>query len=280
MKDMEELTGMKPQEITGENVQEAADPAYLTETEQGVAATPENQTAALPDSEPKPQTPEENARYAAIRRRAEVEAKTKAEREMDEKLRKIGMINPSTGTPVHNRDEYELVRKGRAAQERQKFMQENGMDEQQYYHFVDSLPEVRAARIAQQRAETAAVNAGLNAELQQIRAIDPKISSLRDLQNAPAYKSVLALVEKGNSLIDAYKLANFETLTQTAAAAQKQAVLNSLHGKAHMQPVAGRQGGTAAPVPKPVLEQYRMFNPNATEEEIRQHYHQNLQKGS
>lgn len=237
------------------------------------------QTEAPPSEEPAPQSARENARYASIRRKAEAEAKRRAEKEVEDKLRKIGVINPQTGKPIKSRDEYEAVRHERQAQDRHEFMQNNDMDEKQYYEFVGGLPEVRAARIAEERAVETRVQTQLSDELRQIREMDSSVGSLQDLRQSPSYTKIVDLVKRGNNLVDAYKLANFDTLTRSAADKEKQAALNRLRGKAHMTPVSHRQGGGMAPVPEQVMNQYRIFNPGATDEEIQRHYNNELKKG-
>lgn len=48
------------------------------------------------------------------------------------------------------------------------------------------------------------------------------------------YPKFYELVKKGNTLVDAYRLANFEALTSSAAAATRQAAINNLQSKQHM----------------------------------------------
>ena len=203
----------------------------------------------------------------------EAEIKDGAEHgEVDKKLKKIGMINPDTNEPVKDRDEYEELRGQRMSQERQEFMEKYGMDEKQYYDFVGGLPEVRAARIAQQRAISLGVETELRDELRQIREMDKSVSTLEDLKNNPGYDRIVEQVRLGNSLADAYRLTNFDALMKSAAEREKQAAINSIHGKSYMTAAAQRQGGGMEPVPEQVMDQYRIFNPGASEEDIQRHY--------
>ena len=87
----------------------------------------------------------------------------------------------------------------------------------------------------------------------------------------PTYAKFYELVKKGNTLTDAFKLANYDALTKGAAAGARQAALNAAQGKQHMGQTQTRGAG-AVSVPAEVMEQYRAFNPDATEAEIRAHY--------
>lgn len=262
-------------ENLGEKEQEPAETAQTGMPEQA-----ENTTVEQPPLEPEnQQSARENARYAGIRRRAEAEAKQRAEKQVEEKLRKMGIVDPETARPVKNRDEYEKLRQQRYAQDRDSFMKNNDMDVTQYYNFVGSLPEVRAARIAQERAVNAEVQTKMNEELRQISELDPEIREVEDIKKSPSYDRVLELVKRGNNLLDAYKLANFDSITKSAVEAQRQAAYNSFAGKSHMRPLNARQGTGMQPVPRQVMDQYRLFNPKATDTEIAQHYNKELRKG-
>jgi hypothetical protein len=78
-------------------------------------------------------------------------------------------------------------------------------------------------------------------------------------------------VKRGNTLADAYRLANFEALTSSTAAATRQAAINSMQGKQHMGQTKERGTG-AVSVPADVKEMYRALNPGATDAEIQAHY--------
>lgn len=274
--DYNEVFGLE-EGSTGENTQEAADPAGSQEPVEQEPAAESTHSEEPPEGEPAPQSPEENARYAGIRRRAQQEARQRAEKEVDEKLQRAGMTDPQTGKPITSRAQLEAAGEAR---ERREFMSRHSMDEAQYRKLVDGLPEVRAARFAQERAIEARIESQLNDGLRQIREIDGGISSLRELRKSPNYDRLVELVKRGNSLPDAYKLANFDTLTKSAVEKEKQATFNRMRGKAHMTPISRRQGSGMVAVPQPVLEQYRMFNPNASDEEIQNHYNAELKRAA
>ena len=104
------------------------------------------------------------------------------------------------------------------------------------------------------------------------------LRELKDLAAMETYPKFYELVKKGNTLVDAYRLANFEALTSSAAAATRQAALNNLQGKQHMGQTKERGAG-AVSVPAEVKEMYRALNPGATDAEIQAHYNRSHKKG-
>ena len=85
------------------------------------------------------------------------------------------------------------------------------------------------------------------------------------------YPKLYEMVKKGYSIVDAYKLANYDTLTTKAAAASRQAAVNAVQSKQHLSKTKPRGDGSVS-VPDSVLEEYRVLNPGATKEDIQKHY--------
>ena len=56
-------------------------------------------------------------------------------------------------------------------------------------------------------------------QLKEIGKLNPNIRELKDLAAMETYPKFYELVKKGTTLVDAYRLANFEALTSSAAAA-------------------------------------------------------------
>lgn len=158
------------------------------------------------------------------------------------------------------------------------FQQKNGMSDQEYEAFISELPEVREAKAEKEAAQRsrlemqkAEAEARVNEQVKEIGTLDPTITKLEDLTKMPTYPKLYELVKGGYTLVDAFKLANFETLTKGAAAEARQAALNAAQGKRHLGATKSRGDG-AVTVPSDVMAQYRIFNPDATEAEIRAHY--------
>ena len=177
------------------------------------------------------------------------------------------------------------IREERYDEERKaQVVKKSGMSDEEFSKFVSELPEVKAARQAQEAAQAAArqaqeqqAQARIDEQLKEISALDPSITKLEDLQGMKNYSQFYELVKRGNTLVDAFKLANYDTLTRNTAAAARQAATNAARGKEHLTQTATRGAG-AVSVPNDVRETYRTFNPDATDAEIQQHYNKYVKK--
>ena len=271
-----EETGTTTATAQGAEEQETAAPA-VEETEES-----EQPQAEAPEQEPKT---DRDAQFAAARRKAEAErdaaiarAKEDAQKQVDEFFKSSGLVNPYTGQPITTRAEYEAYRERFEADQKAKLMEKAGITQEEFQAFVQGLPEVRAARQAKAEAEAAArqareqeAKARVDEQLRQIQAIDPTVKELGDLAKLDTYPKLYDMVKRGYSILDAYRLANYDTLTQRAAEASRKAAINSVQSKQHLKATESRAGG-AIPVPDSVREEYRVLNPGATKEEIQKHY--------
>lgn len=275
--------------IEGEEVQEAADPA----TEDNVGAN--EQEAAEPageshveegaETEQKPsdesshhvQTDEENARYAAMRRKAEADAEKRMNAELDKSIASLGLTDPYTNKPITNHAEMQAYRQRFVEEQRKEVQEKAGMSPEDYKRFVDSLPEVQAGKAAQQKVMDLEIRAKIDSQMREIQMISPEIKSMEDLSKLDNFDKLYDMVGKGYELADAYKVLNYDRLTAKAAEAAKQQALNSIGGKNHLQPVTPRGQG-AVPVPADVVAEYRALMPEATDAEIQAHYNKYARK--
>ena len=281
-----------------EKEQEAADPAVEEQTETGDGGEPEAEAAEDSQeegAEGEKQTPEKNAKYAAARRKAEAErdaavakakqeAEAEAQRVIDEAFKNSGLTNPYTKKPITTKAEYEEYKQRFDAERKARLMKKSGMTDDEFNEFVEGLPEVKkakeqqaAAEAAQKQAQEAQAKVKVEEQLKEISAIDPTIKELKDIAKMDTYPRFYELVKKGNSLSDAFKLANIDKLTQSTAEASRQAAVNAAAGKQHMTRTATRGAG-AVSVPQDVREEYLAFNPGATDAEIAQHYNKYIKK--
>ena len=243
-----EETGTTTATAQGAEEQEAAAPA-VEETEES-----EQPQAEAPEQEPKT---DRDAQFAAARRKAEAErdaaiaqAKEDAQKQVDEFFKTSGLMNPYTGQPITTRAEYEAYRERFEADQKAKLMEKAGITQEEFQAFVQGLPEVRAARQAKAEAEAAArqareqeAKARVDEQLRQIQAIDPTVKELGDLAKLDTYPKLYDMVKRGYSILDAYRLANYDTLTQRAAEASRKAAINSVQSKQHLKATESRGGG-------------------------------------
>lgn len=256
--------------------------------EQQESATPEGAEQTAEGQKPQGQPGQDQSQTDAAWMQYEAvvaKAQADAQRTIDEAFARSGLKNPYTGTPITTKAEYDAYKAQFDAERREKILKQTGMSGEEFQQFVQGLPEVRKAREAQEVAEKAvreareaAARVKVDEQIREISQMDPSIKSLEDLPKMPNYAQFYELVKRGNTLTDAFKLANFDTLTQRASAGARQAAVNSLRSKEHLEPTKTRGTG-AVSVPAEVREQYLLFNPGATDEEIQKHYQKNHKEG-
>ena len=284
----------------GAEVTEPAEPSAESEPTDHRAGAEAQEAAAPAGDDTKAPEPgkegktEEDARFAAARRRAEADrdaaiakaradVEAQAQKSIDQFFRNSGLVNPFTKAPITTRDEYTAYRQQYMEQQKQNMLQRTGMSQEEYKAFVDNLPEVRAAREAKAAADQAAMEAReqqarskVEAQLKEIQGMDPAIKTLQDLSKMETYPKLYDMVKHGYSIVDAYKLANYDTLTNRAAEASRKAAVTAVQSKQHLTTTKSRGDG-AVSVPESVLEEYRVLNPGASREEIQKHYQKYMQ---
>ena len=261
----EMMTGTGEVETTpaGENEQAHAEPAPET------AAEGENEQA---HAEPAPaeQTPEQNAAFAAARRRAEAQAAARSQAEKDALVERIyrGQNNPYTGRPIRSvRDlnEYEQ-------QYQQDQMRQAGIDPGVLNQMIENNPAVQQAKVMTARMRQEAGQRALEEQIAEIGKIDPSVTDFQTLVQHPNFQQFDARVRQGYSLVDAFKLANYDQITGKKAAAAKQQALNSVNGKNHLNPTKSAGTGDDVVVPEETMAMYRNAFPNWTKQQIIEDY--------
>lgn len=268
-------------ETAEETVEEETETEEDTESGDGQENTENKGTAA--------QSAEENSRYAAARRKAEAErdlavqkareeTREEMKRELEESIRALGLKNPYTQQPIVDKAGLDAYKQQFDIDRQARFAKKAGMNDDEFKKFVSELPEVKEARAKAAQAEEAQravqaerAKAEIDKQLGEIREIDPSITSLEDLRKMENYDRFYELVKRGNTLTDAYKLVNMDKLTAKSSEAAKQAALNQVASKSHLDRTVTRGAG-AVTVPADIVAQYRQFNPDATDAEIRAHW--------
>lgn len=221
---------------SGENEVETTAESQEEETSEAELETGEENG----DAEPQEQSAEENARYAAIRRRAEEEARRKYDNELNGMNQQVaamcqGVTHPVTGQPITNIHDYldALVIQQRQANEQE--LQEKGVDPAVIDRMIASNPVVmQAQQVIEQTKMAGAMNA-LQNDIAELSKIDPNIKGAQDLANIPNLDKIIALVGNNNlSLVDAYKMVNFDAFMQHTNDAARQQAINQMRGKSHL----------------------------------------------
>jgi len=271
---------------TGANEQEPAQPAAGEATENTEAETTETKaegTAGENETEPAEQsvdkqTPDENAKYAAARRKAEQErdagiakAQADAQRQLDDTIKSLGLENPYTGKPITSKAEYDSWKRQESEEKRGSVAEAAGMSEKDFNEFVDNLPQVQEYKRTAEAARQQQQRMVLDEQISQIGKLDPSIKTVEDLTKREEYPAIYDNVRKGISIVDAFKLANFDKLTQSAAAASRQAAINAASSKEHLQATKAAGVGSVT-VPADVKATYKALNPDMSDAEIQEHY--------
>jgi len=248
------------------------------------AAEPE-QKAAAKQKKP-PQSAEENAAYAAARRKAEAVVKEsiakgetaavqRATQMLDRTISELAMKDPYSGKIIKTKAEYDAFRRRYNLDKQPGGKNQAG---QQLNRLINAHPTVQkaeqAAKAYQQQVHQARVDAAhshFDREIVEIGHLDPSIKSRKDLRAMDTYPQMVELFKRGNTLVDAFRLANMDSLTKNAAAAAARSAANKAAGKSHLTPTQSRGKG-AQSVPSDVAKLYRLFNPEATNDEISRHY--------
>ena len=234
-------------EEEGENeVTETADQSEGTEETTEVEET-ETGAEESGDSEPQEQSAEENARYAAIRRRAEEEARRKYTAEINRMNQQVaamcqGLTHPVTGQPITSVRDYMDALAIQQRQASEQVLEEKGIDPQMIDRMIASNPVVMQAQQVIEQTKQNEAEAQLQRDIAEISKIDPNIKSLGDLANLPNFQDMVNYVAQMDgkaSIVDAYKLINFESFMNHTNVAARQQAINQMRGKDHLATQSG-----------------------------------------
>ena len=282
----------------GEQEQEVAAPAPEGEEPEpdGGAPGPEGEGGGEPDDKGaggKPTlTEEQRKENAAQRRRAEtqaaidkaVEEAVKAERdrskaEMDAFFASAALKNTITGKPITTMEEFNEWKQAFDAAKLQKDLKAGRLTPEALQKVIEQTPAMQQVQQLAQRQDEqqrqqaqAAAQVRVEQEIAEIHKLDPSINDVKDLLNMPKAKEFYALVKKGNSFLDAFRLANFETLAAKQAEAARQQAMNNARSKDHLTATGSQSGAGAAAVPADEMALFRLINPGATDAEIQAYY--------
>lgn len=247
---------------------EAAAPDVTSEADTGENAAPAEQTA------------EQNHIFAEIRRKAEADAKRKYEawqaqidRSYAERFK--GYTNPETGRPIQSAADYV---EALAAQERAQAkaqMQEAGIDPEMLDRAIANSPAVRHAEEIERQNQAFQAQQMLDEDMKMIVEFDPLVGNAQDIMAQDTFQDVVAYCQEhpGTRLADAYKLINFDRISEARLKAGKQAAINQAKGKSHLN-VAAANADTdkSEDIPPDKLPQWQRWYPDKSPKELRALY--------
>lgn len=272
--DLDEFFGLEPEEEPeGENEQEVAEPAEDNEDE-----GENEQEAAEPaeDQGKKEMSPEERHANAARRRAAELDNAKKAGRdeamaEVDAFVKSLGLKDPYNGNrAIETKQQYDEYKKAQNGKALERGLSTGKLTVDQFNAAVD-------ARIAEHSPApepapaSALADPGMDGreevdrQYAEIQALDPGAPSLTELVRDKAYMD--EVVKRGN-MVDAYKQTYFRQAMARQAQAGRRDAMNRVSEKAHLARTSTRGNG-APEVTADMRNEYRVFFPDITDDEIR-----------
>ena len=258
-----ELFGLTAEE-TDPAAEEPEEPATPEEKPAEQPKTEEPEEPATPEEQPR----DERARQAYGRRIREAEeraakAATKAaEERFSAMLARMGIEDPDTNEELNSLEKFAAYDQ-RKSDERLKTGKANEGDIKRIIQSMQQAPQPRTD-----------ADPRLQAELDLIASIDPKMTGLDAILASEIGQSFRDHVQKGESFIKAYTNARKELQSKagTESAAKAKAA-----SKGHLNGTKAGTGGEI-PVPKDEMEIFRSLMPNATEAEIRKYYNEDRKR--
>lgn len=291
--------GTQVETTQGAQEQEPAEPA-VEETEPvsgGDSDDAGEEPADTPAAKPQ-QTQEERRANAARRRQQEQQAAVdqavaealRAEQEknaaaLTDFFARAGLKNTFTGETITNMDQFNNWHAQLSDAQLQKDLKNGKLTKEALEQLIENNPKVQQAqqlieqqRSAQAQEKAAADKARIDSEIAEIGKLNPKIKGVADLLQMPTAAEFKGYVDKGYSFLDAYKLANMESMADAKAQRAREAAQVNNRGKSHLESTGNSRGAGAAPVPSAQMALFRKMNPGKSDAEIQEFYNNYLSR--
>lgn len=230
-----------------------------------------------------PQSPEDNARYAAARREAEAQMRQvqQAQAQVDQQFAAMfgKYKNPVTGQPIRNASEYIQAMQAQERMQMQEKLKSAGVDPEALDKAIANSPLVQNAQRMQMQFQQQQVQTMVAEDMRAIMQLDPSKTSEQDIINDPSYGQAIAYVQQhpGVRLSEAYKLVNFDRLMGNKTQAAQQAAVNQAKSKSHLKTVSGSAGDSKdAEIPASELSRWQQMFPDKNAKELKATYNRSL----
>lgn len=281
----EETTGTPKGGDTGTTGGEGAEGAVTAPEGQDGADGADNNDAGDAEGAKKEQTPDERRAHAAARRRAEQQAAVDAAlKAQSEKMaaewkaffESAGLKNTITGEPIATKEQFDEWSKSFKQQKLESDLKAGKLTQESLNEAISENPVVKqAAEIvaAHEREQAAAeqekMQRAIDEQIKKIHALEPEVNGVEDLLKLPESEEFYARVKSGMSFYDAYLISTRERREKALAEAARAQALTGQRGKDHLTGAAASRGAGGKVVTSEELASFRIFNPTATDEEIR-----------
>lgn len=179
-----------------------------------------------------------------------------------------GITHPLTGQPITNVDDYIDALTVQRRQVREQELRDAGIDPKIIDQAVASNPVVMQAQQVIEQNKMMSAEYALQNDFAEIMKLDPSIKNANDLANLPNFPEILERVERGATLVEAYKIANYGKANDAA----RQQAINQMRGKDHLasQPNGVATGSDDVEVPADIMSRWK--EQGKTEKQIRELY--------
>lgn len=241
-------------------------------------ASNDAELSASTDVSEQPWKTEQNARFAAERRKQEEEQRiaqaVQSARDSVYAEQYKDTVNPYTGQPIRSEADYKQY----VQQYNEDLIKSSGIQQSQFDQIVNSDPRIQQAQqiINQQNAmqkQSAMEQESLKLKeaVKKIGQFDKSVKTEQDVINNPHFQQIAEYYNKGISLEDAYYLANRAELEAKKQAATRQQTINQVAGKQHMKTTGQNGVGNDVHIPADVMSMYREMT-GMSDDAIRKHY--------
>lgn len=265
-----------------ESTQEFTDNDVNTDVE--TSAESETTVNADEGSTEKPvQSAEENSRYAAARRRAEQEfAERQRAEDLEYERRFKDYENPITHQPIRSRKDYFDALDAQERLQMEQNLASGNVDVKTLDDYIQrqvaNNPMVQQAQALMEQNKRAQIESNIAEGVKEIQKLNANVKSIDDVIAGEKGTQIIGYVQNGMSLVDAYKLANFDVLMNNNKNASKQAAINNIKGTQHLNTTDGvsssDNGGVE--IPQSELGKWRRAYPDLSLKELRKKYNKVL----
>jgi len=210
----------------------------LTGGETGTEGTQEGTQGGTEVATQTRQTPEQNAAFAEMRRKAEaaerraseVEAQRRRDQEIARKYGKeYGVYSDADVAAQYSKSHgINTVEEFEAALQKEEY-KAKGVDPDLINELVANHPDIKAAKAQQGQA-------AINAEIKELADEYPdlKVKTLADMQALPNFEAIKEKAYRGMTLLEAYEAVNRAEIRQRAKEEGAQGAIRNIGSKAHL----------------------------------------------
>lgn len=217
--------------------------------------------------------------YAAARRRAEAEARSKYEKEQDERDKYFadlckGRVNPETNMPITNEAEYIEALQAQQRVNINQQLKDKGIDPGVIEQMLAQNPTLMQAQRVIEEAKTREAQTQVKEDIKNILALDKNYTNEDDLVSSEEFQKAIQYCNEvpGTRLTDAYKIVNFDALRSAGVKAAKQAAINEAKGKGHLTSPNTPNGKAGAEIPENEYNRWVRMFPNKSRKELNSLY--------